>query len=170
MSILDFLRSKKNRTIKSEESAEGKVRRELLSRTYNRAYLFFGESDRTIEINGQTITYAHSECFIADKEFPTSIKRFIRLTGNNLTGNPVNVREYDPWKIDKYSGIIFYVEENGVKYKISSSECLDRSWLNDHYMTGYEVLSETDEYNTIKINQKLKNLAKQKSIDELFEK
>ena len=170
MGILDFLKNKKNKIVKKEESEEDKVRKELLSKTYNRAFLFYGDVDRTIEIDGQSITYTHSECFLADNKYPSSIKRFIRLTGENLDGTPVFVEEYDNWKIGDSSGVILYIQEGGVKYKISSSSCLDACWLNNHNMTGYEVAEATDRYNNIKIDSKLKNIAEQKSIDSLFEK
>ena len=167
MGILDFL---KNKIVKKEENEEDKVRKELLSKTYNCAFLFYGDTDRTIEVDGQNITYPHSECFIADNKYPGSIKRFIRLTGENLDGNPVFVEGYDYWEIDNSSEVILYIQEGGVKYKISSSSCLDACWLNNHNITGYEVVEKTDRYNKIKIDNSLEKIAEQKSIDSLFEK
>ena len=167
MGILDFL---KNKIVKKEESEEDKVRKELLSKTYNRAFLFYGDTDRTIEVDGQNITYPHSECFIADNKYPSSIKRFIRLTRENFDGNPVFVEEYDYWKVGDSGGVNLYIQEGRVEYKISSSSCLDSCWLNNHNITGYEVVEKTDRYNKIKTDSALKNIAEQKSIDSLFEK
>lgn len=166
MNILDFLRKK---IIKSEESPEDKIKKDLLSRIYNRAFLFYGDSDRTIEINGETITYTHSECFLADSKYPSLIKKFIRLTGDNLNGTPVSVTKDEFWSYGEYSGTIFHIVENGAEYSISSNSCLDESWLNDHSISGYGVVKATDRYNSIKINQQLEEVTEQKSIDELFE-
>lgn len=81
MGLLDFIRNKRN-LFKAELSEEDKVKNELLSKTFDRAFLFYGDTDKTVEINGKQITYSHSECFFADSKNFGSIKRFIRLTGN----------------------------------------------------------------------------------------
>ena len=169
MGILDFLKDKKSKIFQIEESEDNKIRKALLSRSYNRAYLFFGECDRTIEIKGQTITYTHNECFIADNKDPASITRFIRLTGNNLTGNPINVKNYESWTIGGHNDRIFNIEENDVEYRIGS-QCLDRSWLDNHYMTGYKIVKETNNRNKTLINKTLKNIAEQEEVTSMFEK
>ena len=170
MGILDFLKNKKNKLVKNEESEEDKARKELLSKTYNRAFLFYGNVDRTIEIDGQGITYTHSECFLADNKYPSSIKRFIRLTGEKVDGNPVFVDKYDYWMVGNSNGVILYIQESGNVYTISSSDCLDASWLTNHNMTGYEAAEATRRYNNIKIDYALEEIAEKKSIDSLFEK
>ena len=164
MGILDFLRRKR------EESEEDKVRKELLSKTYNRAYLFCGDTDKTVEINGKQISYSHSECFLVDSKHFGSVKRVIRLTGNELTGKPICVSEKECWQVGNTSGVVLHIEEGDVKYKIRDRSCLDETWTTNHNMTGVEVASRVDQYNNFEINNILKKLAEQEEIDSMFEK
>lgn len=164
MGILDFLRRK------NEDSEEDKVKKELLSKTYNRAYLFYGFTDKTIEINGKQITYSHGECFLVDSKHFGSIKRVIRLTGNELTGIPVDVSGKECWKVGNNSGVVLHIEEGDIKYKIHDCRCLDESWITNHNMTGVEVASRVDQHNNFEINYILKKLAEQEELDSMFEK
>lgn len=172
MKLFDFLRTRISQKgeVKVEDSEEDKIRKKLLTKNYNRAYLFCGEREKTDIINGNEITYLHSECFVADSQYPDSETRFVRLTGNNVDGAILNVNKKEYYSVGKYSGTILFIADNGIEYKVNSSISLDESWLSDHYMSGYEVVSRINEYNSIAINQKLKRIKEQKDIDSIFEK
>jgi len=167
MKIFEFLINKKR---KIEESEEDKIRKEILNKDYNRAFLFWGEYERDIEVNGKTITYSHSECFLADSKYASDITRFIRLTGKDINGKPIDINKKNYWSYGEWRGTDFYLEENGIEYKIEFCKCLDASWLNNHYISGNDIVNRTNKHNSIAIECKLERIEEQESIDEMFGK
>ena len=173
MNILDFLnRNKKSQNLntKTEDSDKDKTKKELMLKNYNRAYLFYGDYENTIEINNQTITYSHRECFLADSKYFEQIKNFIRLTGDNVDSKPLDIKSSTPWVVGKYSGTKLTVEDNELEYTISSSDCLDESWLNNHNISGHDIAKKVDDINNLTIKHQCEQINEQNEIDSIFEK
>ena len=127
-----------------------KKKEELLSNYYHRAYLFHGNTEKTITYRGKTITYIHSECFLGNSSYPRSINKFIKLTGDNADGTPLPVIKKNACILGNNKKTVLYVEENGIIYKITNKTCLDEEWLKDHYISGYDIIEATKMYNEYK--------------------
>ena len=158
MGILDVLKDRKNKLVTEEKPSDYKVRKNILSKSYNCELLYYGNITKTVEIDGKKISYTHSECFVADNRYPLSINRFVRLTGDNLTGRPITVDGRELWDTDTNPQVSLYIEENGVRYHINANTRVNRTWLNKRKMTGSEIEIETNRRNEVEINLKLKRI------------
>ncbi|MBE7074158.1 MAG: hypothetical protein E7379_03610 [Clostridiales bacterium] len=170
MKLMDFLKKQEESDIQFEEDVIDVLRKEMLEQTYNRAYLFYGEREKREVVDGDNITYLHSECFLSDNKYPIAIQNFIRLTGENINGEKLRVKRAHVCGVGKQKSTIFYVEDNGVEYSISYKDCLDENWLKDHYLSGAEIIQANDRYNFFKKKQQLEKIAKQKQMKKQAEK
>jgi len=62
MKLMDFLKKQEESDIQFEEDVIDVLRKEMLEQTYNRAYLFYGEREKREVVDGDNITYLHSDC------------------------------------------------------------------------------------------------------------
>ena len=76
-------------------------------------------------------------------------------------------KEY--WTVCDTRGILLYIDEDRIKYRINHYDCLDKSWIINHNMTGVEVVSRVNSRNNITINNILENITDQEEIDSMFE-
>ena len=124
MKVFDYLRKKlkkqpENTTenvepenvepVKVEESEEQRIERELKSKKYHRDYLFFGMCQKYMELNGRDVPYTYTECFLADGSQPLAINNVIRLTGDNVDGKPIPIKDCVSSKFDSctFNNVIF---------------------------------------------------------------
>ena len=175
MGILDFFRNKKQLknnaqtnpaedvqtiVVKEEESEEDRIRRELMSRTYDANYLFYASHWKTVEINGKPITYSHLECYLSSDEWPCATTQLVRLTGDNLTGQPIPIkyRRFIPgefgfpdetitWFVDFEQKCMLFPNSIG-------NTCYPKN-KNLQYLTGYQIAEKVKEQNDCDLNREL---------------
>ena len=150
-----------------EESEEEKTRKELLSKSYHRKYVFSGYYYRFIEVNGESIKYLHHEYFLADDWWPSTIKKVIKLTGDNLDGKPIPITGAFRSVTNNRS---YYLPEfvyDGQKYTLSQTS-IDVDNLKNHFITGIELAKRAQDLNNGNIDYALKKRAEQEQIDEMF--
>ena len=172
--ILDYLGIKKKKNVNTtaqevptQVSEEERIRRELMEKEYCCAYVFRGVYEKTIEVDGKTITYEHQNIFLDDSKYPLEITKVIRLTGENLSGKPITIDNYRREHVafgKEYSGWWNYFDDEGHEYRLYASS-YDKA---EKYITGYELNESVKKHNTYYINWELKKIAKQEEVDAMF--
>lgn len=157
-----------NVTIKQDVECEIKEnKKELLSKSYHRKYVFCGQCDRIIEVNGQSVKYSHIDYFLADDWWPSTIKKVIKLTGDNLDGKPIPITgefRFTPGNKSYYNPQFVY---NGQKYSLSQ-DSIDSNNLENHYITGQELADRVTILNLQNINWELKKQEEKQELDAMF--
>lgn len=175
MNIIDYLRqrfSKKetdNKKIEVEETEEEKITKKILSNKYDCIYLFRGRYDKTHTLNnGKTVTYSHSECFLANSKYPTEITKVKRITGSDLDDKTIEVIDGESWSTSSFRGYHPIVEDNNIKYILDSMSLSKSSHLEDQYISGYHATTLMNQYNAVNLNYQLEQIAKQDEIDKML--
>lgn len=137
--------------MKTDNAENTAIKNELLSKTYYLPYLFIGKCNKTVEVNGRRITYSHHECFLADNQYPSDIKKVIRITGNNVTGKPISITDCIKWKIGEYGGYRVFFNDNNIDYTLFSNN-LDCYGFDGHYISGYEAEELVNNHNVYVLN------------------
>lgn len=146
-----------------------KIFQELMSRTYNRAYVFIGYYKREAIVDGVPIIYRHSECFFANDKYPDETTKFIRLTGDGVNGEILVAADVKSYDIGDCFGKELFVEDNGLQYIINSNCNIYNSWLDNNTLSGYKIKEYNDQLNDIYINIALKRTLEQRTIDDNFD-
>lgn len=170
MGLLEFFRKKKtlvsnaqavpSDNLQIEETEEDNIRKELMSRTYDSRYLFYATHWKTVKINGKSITYSHLECYLSSDEWPCATTQLVRLTGDNLTGQPIPIkyRRFIPgesgfpgetvtWFVDFEQKCMLFPNSIG-------NTCYPQN-KNLQYLTGYQIVEKVKEQNDCSLNREL---------------
>jgi len=75
-------------------SEQEKLAREMRYTYYKRNHLFYAVANKPIEVDGQTIFYPHVDVFISNLSAKCYADKFVRLTGQDVTGEPIKPRNF----------------------------------------------------------------------------
>ena len=143
---------------RKEEKEKQKAEAERLSKEYPRRLCFYGQHTKQVEDDNLVYNYEHQEIFLANTIVNPS--HVIRLSGKNVTGQPLNVRTF---YLNEAGRFLYYVKDtNGIEYWFSGFDfydSFDRNYLSDHNTTLGRMIDELNDANyRIKANAKARKL------------